>query len=165
MRAEQVIERAEREWSSKHAALLPRARFCAGDFFGPGTALPRAGLAVSCGAGCARTCCPKLLLFATATAPACHLAQGTCSKLAKTEHAVKRPAQALLPRADTIPEARNGDAYVFRLIFHDWDDDATVRILRAVLQAVGKCAATLLIVEVCPRSPPRQPPFLSRFLR
>lgn len=39
---------------------------------------------------------------------------------------------------------------MFRLIFHDWDDDATVRILRAVLQAVGKRAVTLLIVEVSP---------------
>lgn len=51
-------------------------------------------------------------------------------------------------RAGTIPEGRDGDAYVFRVVFHDWDDDATVRILRAVLQAVGKRAVTLLIVEV-----------------
>ena len=55
-----------------------------------------------------------------------------------------------LPRAGTIPQGRDGDAYMFRLIFHDWDKDAVVRILRAVLQAVGKRAVTLLIVEVSP---------------
>ena len=37
---------------------------------------------------------------------------------------------------------------MFRLIFHDWDDESTVRILRAVLQAAGKAAVTLLIIEV-----------------
>ena len=50
---------------------------------------------------------------------------------------------------------------MFRVVFHDWDDDATVRILRAVLQAVGKRAVTLLIVEVCSPCHPRQPPWLS----
>ncbi|KAK9835321.1 hypothetical protein WJX81_001718 [Elliptochloris bilobata] len=79
----QVVERARGEWSSKHAALLPRTCFCSGNFFEPGS----------------------------------------------------------------IPEGRDGDAYVFRLIFHDWDDGSTVRILRAVLQAAGKSAVTLLIVE------------------
>jgi len=50
--------------------------------------------------------------------------------------------------AGTIPPGRDGDAYVFRLIFHDWDDESTVKILRAVLQAAGGKRVTLLIVEV-----------------
>ncbi len=37
---------------------------------------------------------------------------------------------------------------MFRLIFHDWDDESTVKILRAVLQAAGGKRVTLLIVEV-----------------
>ena len=73
-----------------------------------------------------------------------------CSGLAETHPLLNTSAA----RAGTIPEGRDGDAYVFRVVFHDWDDDATVRILRAVLQAVGKRAVTLLIVEV--GSPSRQ---------
>ena len=34
--AAQVIERARAEWGAKHAALLPRAEFCAGSFFEAG---------------------------------------------------------------------------------------------------------------------------------
>lgn len=40
---------------------------------------------------------------------------------------------------------------MFRLIFHDWDDESTVRILRAVQTAAGKADVTLLIVEVVSR--------------
>jgi hypothetical protein len=117
----QVVERARKEWCAKHAALLPRAQFCAGDFFEPGApGAPRGSRTV------ART---KVLQ-------------------ARDEGARAGLLQACGRAAGTIPPGRDGDAYVFRLIFHDWDDESTVKILRAVLHAAGGKRVTLLIVEV-----------------
>lgn len=50
----QVVERARKEWCAKHAALLPRAEFCAGDFFEPGAPGALAGHALSRAPGCCR---------------------------------------------------------------------------------------------------------------
>lgn len=66
--------------------------------------------------------------------------------------------------ADTIPAGRDGDAYVFRLVLHDWDDASTVRILRAVLKAAGSAAITLLIIEVATLLRPHQDVTLSQLV-
>lgn len=50
---------------------------------------------------------------------------------------------------ETIPAAKDGDAYVMRLILHDWNDSDTVTILSNLRKAIGTAKATLLLVEVC----------------
>jgi hypothetical protein len=45
---------------------------------------------------------------------------------------------------DGVPEG--GDAYVLRAILHDWDDDASISILRSVRRAAAP-EATLVVIE------------------
>lgn len=54
---------------------------------------------------------------------------------------------------ETLPEARDGDAYVMRLILHDWDDKDCTAILANVRRAMGSANASLLIVEVRSAAP------------
>lgn len=49
---------------------------------------------------------------------------------------------------DGVPAG--GDAYVLKHIIHDWDDDASVRILRNVRSAAAAGAALLLVETVIP---------------
>ena len=42
----------------------------------------------------------------------------------------------------------DGDAYLLRLILHDWSDEDSIAILSSVRHAIGKAKARLLIVEV-----------------
>lgn len=48
-----------------------------------------------------------------------------------------------------MPQAKDGDVFVMRLILHDWDDKDCVTILSNVRKAMGAAKARLLIVEVC----------------
>jgi hypothetical protein len=50
--------------------------------------------------------------------------------------------------AETVPAAENGDAYLLRLILHDWSANDSVAILSSLRQAMGNAKAKLLIVEV-----------------
>ena len=61
----------------------------------------------------------------------------------------------MLCAVESVPAAENGDAYLLRLILHDWSDDDSIAILSSLRQAMGDVKAKLLIVEVlsCPPSP------------
>ena len=48
----------------------------------------------------------------------------------------------------TLPEAKDGDAYVLRQILHDWDDECAATILRNLRLAISTSQAVVLIVEV-----------------
>jgi hypothetical protein len=50
--------------------------------------------------------------------------------------------------AETLPAGEDGDAYVMRLILHDWNDEDTVAILSNLRKAMGTAKTTLLLVEV-----------------
>jgi hypothetical protein len=50
-------------------------------------------------------------------------------------------------QVDTIPEAKDGDAYHLRLILHDWGDNECLAILKNVKQKIGNTSATLVIGE------------------
>ena len=52
------------------------------------------------------------------------------------------------PCAETLPAGADGDAYLLRLILHDWSDEDSIAILSSVRHAIGKAKARLLIVEV-----------------
>ena len=53
--------------------------------------------------------------------------------------------------AATIPRGRNGDAYVLRIILHDWSDSEVVAILKNIRAAIGSsAAASVIIVEMLP---------------
>jgi O-methyltransferase/methyltransferase family protein len=55
---------------------------------------------------------------------------------------------------DWVPEG--GDAYVLKLIIHDWDDDHALRIVRNVRQAISPDGKLLLVEAVLPeRGAPR----------
>jgi hypothetical protein len=56
----------------------------------------------------------------------------------------------LAPAAAKIPAGRDGDAYVLRLIMHDWNDANCVAILTNLRRAMGGARATLIIAEVPP---------------
>ncbi len=51
--------------------------------------------------------------------------------------------------ADTLPTGEDGDAYLLRLILHDWNNEDSIAILSSIRQAMGNAKAKLLIVEVC----------------
>lgn len=50
--------------------------------------------------------------------------------------------------AETLPPARDGDAYMMRLILHDWDDKDSTAILTSIRKAMGNAKAKLLVIEV-----------------
>jgi len=52
--------------------------------------------------------------------------------------------------ASTLPKAEAGDLWMFGQIFHDWPDDAVLKILTATRTAIGNDDATVVIVEVHP---------------
>ena len=64
--------------------------------------------------------------------------------------------------ADTIPTGENGDAYLLRLILHDWNNEDSIAILSSIRQAMGTAKAKLLIVEVCLFSCPHVGPGTTR---
>ena len=49
---------------------------------------------------------------------------------------------------DSIPAARDGDAFYMRYILHDWPPEDCLTILKSVRTAIGQTNATLLIGEV-----------------
>ena len=49
--------------------------------------------------------------------------------------------------AETLPQGQNGDAYLLRLILHDWSDADCVAILKSIRKAMGATRCRLLIVE------------------
>lgn len=59
-----------------------------------------------------------------------------------------------LPRLEVVAgdfftdELPAGDAYLLMNVVHDWDDDASVRILKAVARAGAPAGATVLLLEV-----------------
>jgi O-methyltransferase domain/Dimerisation domain len=55
---------------------------------------------------------------------------------------------------DAIPSG--GDAYVMKVILHDWDDDKAIEILRACSRAMSP-AATLVVIERVIALPTRSP--------
>jgi hypothetical protein len=57
--------------------------------------------------------------------------------------------RALLLHAETMPRAMDGDAYMMRLILHDWNDKDSIAILSSIRRAIGTAKAKLFIVEVC----------------
>jgi len=48
----------------------------------------------------------------------------------------------------TIPKARDGDFYFLRVIIHDWSDEESIDILRAIRKAIGSAKVTLALMEV-----------------
>ena len=44
----------------------------------------------------------------------------------------------------------DGDAYLLRLILHDWSNEDSIAILNSVRHAMGSAKAKLLIVEASP---------------
>ena len=55
----------------------------------------------------------------------------------------------VLSLAETMPIGEDGDAYLLRLILHDWSDSDSIAILSSIRQAMGNAKTKLLIVEVC----------------
>lgn len=50
-------------------------------------------------------------------------------------------------QVDTIPEAKDGDAYHLRFILHDWGEEECLVILKNIKQKMGNASATLIIGE------------------
>merc|ERR1712224_975023 len=48
---------------------------------------------------------------------------------------------------DSVPMAKDGDAFVMRYILHDWSDEDALKILKNVRKSFGNRKATLLIGE------------------
>lgn len=63
----------------------------------------------------------------------------------------------LVHYAETIPEAQDGDAYIYRCILHDWSDGEAIRIVQSLRKAVGKSAVTVHFIEVAALLLPAQP--------
>ena len=68
--------------------------------------------------------------------------------LLRESHVAERVRLAEGSFFDGVPAG--GDAYVLKHIIHDWDDDASVRILRNVRSAAAAGAALLLVETVIP---------------
>ncbi len=68
--------------------------------------------------------------------------------LLRESHVAERVRLAEGSFFDGVPAG--GDAYVLKHIIHDWDDDASVQILRNVRSAAAAGAALLLIETVIP---------------
>jgi hypothetical protein len=68
--------------------------------------------------------------------------------LLRESHVAERVRLAEGSFFDGVPAG--GDAYVLKHIIHDWDDDASVRILRNVRSAAATGAALLLVETVIP---------------
>jgi hypothetical protein len=68
--------------------------------------------------------------------------------LLRESHVAERVRLAEGSFFDGVPTG--GDAYVLKNIIHDWDDDASVRILRNVRSAATAGAALLLVETVIP---------------
>src|SRR3712207_8867247 len=67
------------------------------------------------------------------------------------------PRSTLFPyttlfRSASVPEG--GDAYVMKMILHDWDDAPARAILRVCRAATGDDARLLLVERILPPSPP-----------
>jgi hypothetical protein len=56
---------------------------------------------------------------------------------------------------DAIP--RGADAYLMKIVLHDWDDPSAVRILRACREAMGEDARLIVLETVLPEDGRRHP--------
>ncbi|KAK9789206.1 hypothetical protein WJX73_010674 [Symbiochloris irregularis] len=54
-------------------------------------------------------------------------------------------------KPETLPKARNGDAYLLRFICHDWNDAHCISILRSCRHAIGRADARVVLVEATPQ--------------
>ncbi|KAI1766596.1 S-adenosyl-L-methionine-dependent methyltransferase [Hypoxylon sp. FL1150] len=79
--------------------------------------------------------------------------------LEQGQQALSSASPALAERASFVqhdffqPQTVSGDIYIFRHIFHDWSDEDTVRILKALIPALID-GATILVSEGIMPEPP-----------
>ena len=62
---------------------------------------------------------------------------------------------------DGVPEGRDGDVYVMRVVIHDWPDEEAIQILTNVRSAMGDKDARLVLIEMVVGEPD---PVMSRVL-
>ena len=118
---DQVVERAKGVWVKKHPDLVSRVEFVGGSFFPQGMVLRWFAAAAFC-----RT---KL----SPEFPALRLMRQHVSSFV-----------ALLS-AGAVPAGKSAkDAYVMRVVLHDWNDEETTAILKNVRAAIGELTTTRL---------------------
>ncbi|KIZ04824.1 Chavicol O-methyltransferase [Monoraphidium neglectum] len=50
--------------------------------------------------------------------------------------------------ASTLPQGKPGDAFVLRNVLHDWSDEDSLSILKALRSAIGSSGAALVLLEM-----------------
>lgn len=136
----QVIERARELWKTdeRKRSLADRVELFGGDFFDAGKTSPRHIMPAD------HSCMHDTWMLCWS----CWGTKHSCFPECKGKPCMACDTVLLTPAAAKIPAGKDGDAYVLRLIMHDWNNANCATILSNIRRAMGGARAKLIIAEV-----------------